>query len=59
LSENWETKDLIEIKNNWKKLAKEQTEKMVEIKRICNLYNKKGWALNPDKIIGIIEKVTE
>lgn len=30
-----------------------------EIKDICNRYNEKGWALNPDKIIQIIEKALE
>ena len=54
--EEWKMEDLIEVKNDWKKLAIEQTDKLAEIKDICNLYNEKGWALNPDKIIKIIEK---
>lgn len=30
-----------------------------EIKKICALYTERGWALNPDKIEVIIEKVLE
>lgn len=56
MSEDWKIEDLIEVKNDWRRLATEQNERLIEIKRICNLYNEKGWALNPDKIIQIIKK---
>jgi hypothetical protein len=36
LTEDWETRDLIEIKNDWKKLAQEQVEKIEKIKLLAD-----------------------
>lgn len=34
--EKWELNDLIEIKNDWKKLAQEQAEKLEHIRELIN-----------------------